>query len=391
MLNKSDDSYYDVIIAGGGPSGLHTASFLADYGFKVALFEKSSDIGKDVVCSGVISKEAFSRYDLPEEAIVGRLKEADVFSPKGIKVNYSHPEEIVVVVDRHVFDKKLAESALQKGAEIFLNTEISSVSPEDNCVRAILKSEEGIKEVSAQICVIATGISYHLQTSLGLGRPKKILKASQIEMKQDQIERLRVYLGSRFSTNFFGWAIPLEDGRARIGVMTEGDAIKGLNNVMYEVFNYKDSCLEFKNIKRRGIAFGSINKSYSDRIIVVGEAAGLTKTTTGGGIYYGLLSAEIGAQVIKRAFELGKFNTKVLSNYEKDWKKTLGKEIKYGEYINKLFSKLSDNSIEQLIDAAIKDGMIPYIQSRGRFDWHRDAIAKVIYSPNLRRVLWKGI
>lgn len=390
-LNDKPDGFFDVIIAGGGPSGLHTASFLADSGLSVALFEKNSEIGRDVVCSGVLSSEAFSRYDLPEEAIVGRLKEADLFSPNGISINYSHPEEAVVVVDRHVFDKKLAEDAVKKGVKLFLDTEISSISVNDERVSASIKTKEGNREVHAAVCVIATGVSYRLQSSLGLGRPKKIVKGIQVETRLKGINHLRMYWGSRFSTGFFGWAIPLIDGRTRIGVITEGDAASGLKSVMYEIFNYRDSCPGQSCIKRRGIAFGTIKRSYSDRIIVVGEAAGFIKTTTGGGIYYGLLSAEMASEVIKKAFRTGKFGAKTLSRYEKLWKGTLGKEIKYGEYFNRLFSKLGDSSLDLLFNAAIQDDLLPYITSKGRFDWHQDTILKILRSPNLRRVLWNGL
>lgn len=239
--------------------------------------------------------------------------------------------------------------------------------------------------------MIATGVSYHLQISLGLGRPKKIIKGVQVETRLEQIKHLRMYWGSRFSTGFFGWAIPLIDGRTRIGVITERDAISGLKSVMYEVFNYKGSYVEKNNIKRRGIAFGTIKRSYSDRIIVVGEAAGFINTTTGGGIYYGLVSAEMASEVIKAAFRAGKFNARTLSRYEKLWKGTLGKEIKYGEYFNKLFSKLGDNSLDLLFDAAIQDNLLPYITTNGKFDWHEDTIIKIIGSPNLRKVLWNRL
>ena len=102
---------FDTIIIGGGPSGLQTAHFLSQNNHNVALFEKDPEIGMDVVCSGVISKEAFMRFDLPQGAIKGRLKDAELYSPSNGNIQYSHPEESVVVVDRHQFDNTLAESA----------------------------------------------------------------------------------------------------------------------------------------------------------------------------------------------------------------------------------------------------------------------------------------
>ena len=389
-MQAENNRWFDVIVVGGGPSGLQTASILADSGFNVALFEQNSDIGKDVVCSGVISKEAFSRYELSHESIVGRLRQADLYSPGGCCINYSHPEEAVFVVDRHIFDRKLAENALHRGAKIFLNAKISSLSVNDKYVMAHIRAQEGEHRVYAAICVIATGIRYNLQTALGLGRPKKIIKGIQLEIKTEDIERLRIYWGEGFSTGFFGWAIPLVDGRTRVGVMTERNAIDGLSSTLSAIGDYIDPCSELGKAKRRGIAFGTITRSYTDRIIVVGEAAGHIKTTTGGGIYYGLLSAEAGSEIIKKAFKIGEFDAKTLSEYEKKWKKVLGREITLGEYFHKFYSKLSDNSLDALFDAAKQDGLLSYIAKNGKFDWHKDAIIKIIRSPNLRRALWNG-
>jgi len=78
---------------------------------------------------------------------------------------------------------------------------------------------------------------------------------------------------------------------------------------------YTNLCTDIGRIKRRGISFGTISKSYSDRVIAVGEAAGLVKTSTGGGIYYGLISAERASNVIKEAFQKKDFSAKSLYKY----------------------------------------------------------------------------
>lgn len=342
------------------------------------------------MCSGVVSKEAFSRYDLPKEAIVGRLKDADLYSPHGISIPYSHPEEPIVVVDRHIFDKKLAETAIENGAEIHLNARVSSIFVHESHVKVDLKTPEGKMSVLAQVCVIATGVNYRLQTSLGLGRPKKIIKGMQLEINSADLDRLSIYWGSRFSSGFFGWAIPLMDGRTRIGVMTEGNAQEALTNTLSELGHCIDPNAEISRAKRRGIGFGTITRSYSDRIIAVGEAAGQIKTTTGGGIYFGLIGAEVASEVIKKAFNKGSFESRSLSEYEEKWKKIMGWEITYGEYFHKLYSRLDDTSLDQLFAAAKRDNLLSFIAKNGKFDWHRKTIIQIMRSPNLRRVLLNG-
>ena len=65
---------------------------------------------------------------------------------------------------------------------------------------------------------------------------------------------------------------------------------------------------------------------------MVGDAAGQVKPTTGGGIYYGLLCADIAANNLHRALDADDLSARNLANYEREWKKKLGRELKIGYY-----------------------------------------------------------
>lgn len=382
---------FDTIIIGGGPSGLQTAHFLADSNLKVALFEKDPSIGMEVVCSGVISREAFARFDLPRGSIKGRLKEAELYSPSNRNIHYTHPEESVVVVDRHQFDNALAERAKKSGAELFLDSKVISISNHENFVECEIRTGKTSRTYRAKTAVIATGVSFNLQESLGMGRPKKILKGIQVEIEVEDIEKLKMFWGNQYSRGFFGWVIPLEDSRARIGVMTEKNPMEGLENILKHLGLEENLFAGKYNIQRRGISFGRIKNPVSERILAVGEAAGLVKTTTGGGIYYGLISSEIASGVIKKALTEKVFHPGLLRSYEKQLKNEFSKELKFGEFFHSFYSDLSDNEINQLFDAAKKDDLLSYISQNGKFDWHKEAVINILKSPNLRKILIRGL
>ena len=51
----------------------------------------------------------------------------------------------------------------------------------------------------------------------------------------------------------------------------------------------------------RALPLGPVPRTWTDRILAVGDAAGLVKPTTGGGIYYGLLTGHLAADVLAEA------------------------------------------------------------------------------------------
>lgn len=378
----------DVAIIGGGPSGLHTARLLADRGLDVIVFDGNAEIGKNAVCSGVVSAEAFSRYDLPWQSVLAAIEEAEFVSPGGRVVSYRHSERAAFVVDRHLFDKSLGDAAVKSGARVSLGTMVHGIEIDREHV-VVHTVGNGVRGMAiAKLAVIATGVNFKLQAELSLGTPKKVLKGIQLDtIVEGGGPTLRVFFGNRFSKGFFGWGIRLRNGKTRIGVMTEGNPISGFRNVLRSIANGNSNGLLMCRPKRRGISFGAAKRSFDERLIVVGEAAGQVKTTTGGGIYWGLIGGEIAAETIIKAFSKGDFSRKTLAEYERRWKGVFGKEIAYGEFFHRLYSRLDDDSIESLFDAALKDGLPSFIAEKGRFDWHKNAIVRILRSPNLRRVL----
>ena len=133
-------------------------------------------------------------------------------------------------------------------------------------------------------------------------------------------------------------------------------------------------------ICQKPIAQAPVGRCATDRILAVGEAAGHVKTSTGGGIYYGLLSAEFAAEVILRAFQKGHFSAHAFADFERYWRTALGGELLVGYYARQLAGSLSDGQIERIFEAANAGHLLARLDGRLKFDWHRRALLATLRS-----------
>ncbi len=370
---------HDAIVIGGGPSGLNTAKRLAEGGLEVEVLERKSKIGKDIICTGIIGEEAFRDFDLSRNLILKEIKKIKLVSPFGSSLIYQHPITFAYVVDRNKLDEYLANITQSKGVEIKLRNQVIDISVNKDHVEVLTEVKgKYLRKYSARMAIIATGVDCRLNKKLGLGSPKDFLNAVQSELKMENIDSTAIFIGKNIASQGFAWAVPISEETVRIGLITDGDPMVYFHNLIEEFYPQKMANLDKERIQFKSIAHGLISKTYGERVLAVGEAAGQVKTTTGGGIYFGLLCSEIASEVILKRFEDGCFSTKALAEYEKLWKKALQREILVGYYTRKILGKLSDLQIEKIFQVAQNDGIIPFIREKGNFDWHSEMILALI-------------
>ncbi|MFC1990959.1 NAD(P)/FAD-dependent oxidoreductase [Chloroflexota bacterium] len=123
--------------------------------------------------------------------------------------------------------------------------------------------------------------------------------------------------------------------------------------------------------------------------MVVGDAAGQVKPTSGGGIYYGLLCADIAADTLHQALEDDDLSARRLVRYERGWKRILGRELKIGYWSRKLFERLSDKQIDRIFDIVKANGIDEAMLSAKdlSFDWHGRAVLKLLRHTVVSRAI----
>lgn len=379
---------YDVAIIGAGPSGSYTAYLLARSGYKVAILDKDKKIGEPVVCTGIVSEEACRKFSLPKEAILKDINSFKLISPSGETFRYQHIDPFAHVLDRGLFDALLLKQAKDEGADFFSESYVIGLRSGDREIKITYRAREFHNTIRAKTVVIAIGLCSSLIERIGLKRPDSFLKGIQAEVEGDGFDDVEVYIGEKIAPGSFAWAVPIGNGRVRLGLTCEGDLLKYFKNLT-KVPSISERIKDGEiRVNCRPVAYGMSKKTYKERILLVGDAAGQVKTTTGGGIYYGLIGAELASQTLINALRRNDFSESTMGRYERLWKERLGQEIRKGIKMREIYAKLSDTKIDFLIKFASRDGVVPLIRNRAKFDWQKNFFLSLLKKPMVRRILF---
>lgn len=372
----------DIAVVGAGPAGLFAASRLAAAGFRVAVFDGQMRIGEHAVCSGVIGEEAFLRFGLPSRSVLNRIFCFQAISPAGLRLEHRSPTPLARVVDKAAFNQDLADLARSAGADINLGSFVAALRRERYGVSLVASGRDGsTREVNAKVALVASGVNSGLNMELGLVKPRKFLRAMQADIPLGQdgaANPTELYVGRSVAPGAFGWKIPLGQGRVRLGLMADRDPRPYFEALARRVAPELD--LDRITPRQKAICQVPVGGCVTDRIVAIGEAACHVKTSTGGGIYYGLLSAEMAADVVIGAFRKGDFSISTLGRFERLWRSAFGIELTAGYLARKTAAQFSDNLIEKTFESANTMDLIRRLNGRLKFDWHHQAIATSIRS-----------
>ena len=381
----------DVLIVGGGPGGLFMAARLAGRGVRTVVCEEHARVGDPVHCTGVLSSDSFDRFDLPASATLNHLTDVRFVSPGGIPVDYATSLPIATVIDRPAFDRALAERAVAAGAKIRSGARVVALDTDTAGVRATVA---GGDVVQARLGVLACGAHYAFQQRFGFGLPRTYLHTAQCELPAAVMPSVELHFGRDVAPGGFAWAVPVvrPDGfHVRIGVMAARDAPGCYRRMLDRIGDRWGVSRRDLPPRLKILPLGAVERTYADRLLAIGDAAGLVKPTTGGGIHYSIVSASIAADVALEGLASDRLKAASLATYERRWRAELEDEFDAQHDLRDVAAGLSDQAIDSLFELAHTDGIMPIVRATARFNEHRPLIRALFKHPPARRILFKSI
>ena len=377
---------HDVIVIGGGPAGSRTAYMLARLGWGITVLEKKGVLGDKLCCTGIVGQECVRSFDIEESVILRKVKSARLFSPTKKMLYIKRDEYQASVLDRMAFDQAMARRAQNAGAQYIFDSAVHDMRVTKEGVELYCEKKGG--RFIARAVVIASGCGTRLTEKMGSAKMAELVAGAQVDVVTRGQDEVEVYFGQEVAPGFFGWLVPTTAGNARVGLLSRQAPDKYLKGLLDSLASEGKIAADEWKPSHGAIPLRPLRNTSGERILVVGDAAGQVKPTTGGGIYYGMLCADIAASVLNKALHRGDLSARSLSQYDREWKRKLGRELMVGYGARKLFERLNDQQIDRLFDIIEKNRIdVSLLESKEvSFDWHSQAIMNLLRRAVVARV-----
>ena len=320
----------DVVIAGGGPAGLCAAFETATAGLSTVVVEKSAAIGIPLRTSGASWIDELTALCVPARffAPIQRIR---VVGPRAeARFDYATPR--MCVLDVRPFYQWLAERALDAGAQIRLETRAqTTLDGIGHVAGARIRTRSGrFEDLAARIVVDATGhpsaLARHANLHPGFATFGVGVELDLRAPRFDPQEALLI-VGRDFAPNGYAWAFPYGEGRVRLGV--------GVGRPQSDA----DPHVYLDAIRTRVPALGALADAgpleyhvgliplasprsvplVSNRLVVVGDAAGQASSLVGEGIRYAMHAGHAAGVAIVAACRGSGVADAALDAYPRAW------------------------------------------------------------------------
>ncbi len=350
----------NVSIIGAGVVGLILAKELSSMGIDTMVYDgkRTMSQGSDKA-SGVLSKRGLNGIGIDySPAVLNSLSGAVIYSEKeSLKVFADDTKALVV--DRVKLVEICASEAKRAGARIQLSSRLTRSD-----IRKLAKS--------SSVLVGADGAVSMTASAFGFPHIRSYILTYKSEYSGAHIRApstVGLYFNKDVTRGFFGWTIPYSKSMVELGIGVSASA-RANSRYVFEQFvrNRKVSELIAGAASTPGkasmIPISPRRKTVIGNVLLVGDAAGQVKATTGGGLIFGTACAKVAAPIIERYIN----GRAKLSSYDSVWRKKYGRDLALHALLHRYYSMLDANSMDLTFRALRQLGMERFLEKHGDMD-----------------------
>jgi geranylgeranyl reductase family protein len=259
------------------------------------------------------------------------------------------------IVPRYKFDDVIYHHAIDSGVD-FCQAQVKESIIEDGKVKGVRVKVNGkLQDIRAKVVIGADGVTSVVARSLVDEKYEDNHRAVALRAYVEDFDVLphtvEFYLYKKILPGY-AWIFPYGDGKANIGLGMRLDKFRKETNSLEDML---DVFMNIPAIKKRANGHTSLNdvakwqlnfgskwhvQRTFDGAILIGDAAGLINPLTGGGIFNGLISATVAAEIIHEALCKNDLSRQQLVLFESICTEKMEKNMKRSHLIQRLLTNM---------------------------------------------------
>jgi flavin-dependent dehydrogenase len=291
---------HDVAIVGGGFAGLACARSAAHRGLSVCVLERQEHAGQTIRTTGLLVKEVAERWDVPSR-LTRRIAGVRLYAPSLEHIDLVAPGYYFLATRTAALMAWLADEARRAGARLRYGYRFRGADVEAG---GIALADGGPR---VRYLVGADGARSAVARAFGLSRNRAFLFGVEAEYQDIggvDPDFLHCFLDSTLAPGYIAWVVPGVDGVTQVGLAARWPRrpdLRAFRGALASVFDWSRA----RCVARRGgwiPVGGRLSRCAAERVLLVGDAAGIVSPLTAGGIHTALDSGWRAAHAIADHF-----------------------------------------------------------------------------------------
>ena len=358
----------DVLVIGAGPAGSMASALLARRGFKVLVLERQLfprfSIGESLLA---YSAQLLSDAGLLEAVQIRgfQYKNGAVFDRDGRTSEFNFADKssaghgFTYQVQRADFDDTLARAALDAGAEVRFEVEITAVDVSGERPKVTSRSKDGATEIHEPRFVLdGSGFGRTLPKLLDLHRPSAFPSRAAIfcHVRDNTVagafDRQKIRAGIHADDHeIWSWLIPFSNGTASVGIVSSIEHHKARTGSLEEQYwqairaeprlhALLSGAQTIRPVNELIGYAATVTRMYGRHFALLGNAAEFLDPIFSSGVTIAMKSAILAAGLLDRQ----------LRGESVDWEREFADELVYGvETFRNFVAGWYDGSLQDVI------------------------------------------